>query len=152
MQGTLLTMMGQGGAVCISWRSASAPEIFGTSAGAKGWGAAASSTMVPLGILRAIQGWRLQRLRSAWVRFSKFSAPQDKASPIALRISAGVWGGAICELGGGGTTITGAVLTSGAEARGTTGWMSRMGGASPLGKRLRSRIVSAGGLIASSRR
>src|ERR1700749_5074788 len=93
MQGTLLTMIGHGGAVCISRRNASAPEIFGAvGAGANGDGAAASSTIVPLGSLRAIQGSRLQRLRSAWVRFSKFSAPQDKASPIAFRISAGACG------------------------------------------------------------
>jgi len=106
----------------------------------EGWGAAASSTMVPLGSLRASQGWRLQRLRSVWVRFSKFSAPQDKASPIALRISAGVWGGAIAN-GRGGTTIIGAVVTSGAEARGTTGWMSRMVGPHLWPKRLRSSMV-----------
>src|SRR6185437_6213447 len=127
-QGTF-NMIGQGGAVCIWRRIASAPESLGTGGGAKGdgLGLAASSTMVPFGSLRAIQGSFLQRLRSAWVRFAKFSAPQDKASPIAFKTSAGVWGMGRSGLGGG-TTITGAVVILGAVAFGTTGWIIRMGG------------------------
>ena len=82
-----------GGAVCIWRRSASAPDELGHGLRRDQPAAsAASSTMVPLGSLRATQGSRLQRARSAWVRFSKFSAPQAKASPIAFRMSAGVCG------------------------------------------------------------
>src|ERR1700744_2682682 len=115
----MFSMIGHGGAVCIWRRMASAPDSLGTGGGAKGDGAglAASSTMVPFGNLRAIQGSFLQRLRSAWVRFSKFSAPQDKASPIAFSTSAGVCGTGRSGLGGG-TTITGAVVIWGAVAWG----------------------------------